>query len=281
MATTLPASADPRLRPKPHLYPGLKPWSLKHGIFYGPFATRRKGMSLGINLLPSDDKVCSFNCVYCQCGWTPGPPPDRERLRAACPDLDTVCRAFDEHFARLAAEGPRPDSIVFSGNGEPTLYPDFPAAMDALLAARDRHLPGVPVTLLTAGTELGDPAIRAAAARCENPTVKLDAGDARTARAIDIPMVKHYSVERLIGWLARMRPVVIQACYVRGVVDNTGDAAVAAWLAALARVRPRHVEVYSLDRVPPAKGLQQVPLPWLQALAARVRAAIGCSAEAY
>jgi wyosine [tRNA(Phe)-imidazoG37] synthetase (radical SAM superfamily) len=278
--TTLPASHVPRLRPRRELYPDLKPWDLKAGLFYGPFKTRRKGMSLGINLLPPEDKVCSFNCVYCQCGWTPGRPPSRDELRDACPDLDTVRQAFEEGFPRFVAEGNAPDSIVFSGNGEPTLYPDFPEAMELLLSARDRHLPGVPVTLLTDGTELGDPAIRAAAQRCDKPTVKLDAGDEATSRSVDIPMVKHYSVAKLLEWLGLMEPVTIQSCFVRGAVDNTTEAAMASWWTALERVQPAALEVYSLDRVPAAQRLEQVPLEWLQELAGRVTRDLGIPTEA-
>lgn len=277
---TLKASENPRLRPRRELYPALKPWTLPSGILYGPFPTRRKGMSLGVNLLPGGDKVCTFNCVYCQCGWTAGAPPDRAALRALCPDLATLAATFDADFPRLVAEGKRPDALVLSGNGEPTLYPEFPAAADLLLRARDRHLAGVPITLLTAGTELGDPAIRAAAARVDKPTVKLDAGDPATQRSVDVPLVP-FSVEALLGWLAQMPPVQLQACFVRGTVDNTTPAALDAWLAAVRRARPRGVEVYSLDRVPPARGLVQVPLADLQAIAARVRTEAGVPAEAY
>ncbi len=268
-----------RLGPQRALYPQLKPWTLPDGILYGPFATRRKGMSLGVNLLPPSEKVCSFNCVYCQCGWTPGKPPGPDELRRTCPSVATARETLDREFPRLRDVGRAPNSIVLSGNGEPTLYPDFPEAVEVLLAARDRHLPGIPITLLTDGTELGRPEIRAAALRVDHPTVKLDAGDEESLRRVDIPLVP-FSVATLLGWLREMPPVVLQACFVRGVVDNTTPAAVEAWAQAVVSVRPRRVEVYSLDRVPPARGLVKVPLADLERIAAGVRAA-GIQVETY
>lgn len=273
------ATAVERRQPGRDPYARFKPWTLPDGILYGPFATRRKGMSLGVNLLPPSEKVCSFNCVYCQCGWTPGKPPPAEELRRRCPDLPTVRETLDREFPRLRQAGRAPDSIVLSGNGEPTLYPDFPEAVEVLLAARDRHLPGIPITLLTDGTELGRPEIRAAALRVDHPTVKLDAGDEQSLRRVDIPLVP-FSVGTLLGWLREMPPVVLQACFVRGVVDNATPAAVEAWVAAALSVRPRRVEVYSLDRVPPARGLEKVSAEDLERIAERVRAA-GIPAEAY
>jgi wyosine [tRNA(Phe)-imidazoG37] synthetase (radical SAM superfamily) len=266
--------------PRTGEYAELKPWKLPEGILYGPFSTRRKGSALGVNLLPPGDKACTFNCAYCQCGWTPVEVFRSGEWKAKCPSLDTVRRALEEGFAGLQADGNAPDAIVVSGNGEPTLYPQFGEAVDLILAARDQWFPKTRTMVLTAGTELGSADIRRACDRLDERCVKLDAGDAKTLKKIDIPLVP-FTLEALVANCRKLRDVTIQSFFTRGAVDNTTEAALNSWLDRLDEIQPIEVQVYSLDRVPPAKGLKQVPRTELEAIAARASQRLGVPAHVF
>jgi wyosine [tRNA(Phe)-imidazoG37] synthetase (radical SAM superfamily) len=257
-------------------YADLKTWKLPGGLLYGPFPTRRKGRALGVNLLPPAEKVCTFNCVYCQCGWTAAAPAKMD-WEGKCPTLDEVREGLESGFSILKRGGNAPDAIVVSGNGEPTLYPKFEEAVDLVVAARDRHFPGVRTMVLTAGTELGRPEIRRACDRLDERCVKLDAGDPKTLRRIDIPLVP-FTLDDFVANCAKLRDVTIQSCFTRGAVDNTTRPALEAWLARLKEIRPVEIQVYSLDRVPPAKGLLKVPREDLETIAVEAAAVAGVPA---
>ena len=257
-------------------YPGLRPFELKGGILYGPIPSRRLGFSLGVNLLPLDVKVCTWDCLYCQCGWS-----DRgiDMLRVPedrFPTLATLETAFDEGFSKLAAEGRVPESITLSGNGEPTLHPRFEAAVDLLIRSRDRLLPEAKLSVLSNGERLGEPSVRAALDRLDLRCMKLDAGDPGT---IDRPLTP-FDPEAYLERLALLRDVTVQAFFMQGAVDNTREEAVAPWLERLGRLRPVSVHLYSLDRVPPARDLRKTAPGVLEAVAGRVRA-LGLSAEVF
>jgi wyosine [tRNA(Phe)-imidazoG37] synthetase (radical SAM superfamily) len=260
-------------------YAELKPWTLPEGLLYGPFPTRRKGRALGVNLLPPSEKVCTFNCVYCQCGWTPAAPAKMD-WEGKCPTTEDVARGLENGFSTLKRDGNLPDAIVVSGNGEPTLYPKFGEAVDLVLAARDRHFPGVRTMVLTAGTELGRPEVRRACDRLDERCVKLDAGDPRTLRRIDIPLVP-FTLDDLVANCAKLRDVSVQSFFTQGAVDNTTRPALDAWLARLKEIRPVEVQVYSLDRVPPAKGLRRVAREELLSIAREAESATGAPAHVY
>ncbi|MCC6741156.1 MAG: radical SAM protein [Planctomycetia bacterium] len=264
----------------PAEYAALKPWALPQGILYGPFPTRRKGRALGVNLLPPGDKACTFNCAYCQCGWTPVEVFRSGTWKESCPSLDEVRRGIEGGFAALQAEGNGPDAIVVSGNGEPTLYPWFEEAVELVLAARDQWFPKVRTMVLTAGTELGRPEIRRACDRLDERCVKLDAGDAKTLKKVDIPLVP-FSLEGLVANCAKLRDVTIQSFFTQGAVDNTTEPALAAWLDRLDEIGPVEVQVYSLDRVPAAKGLKRVPRAELEAIARRASQRLGVPAHVF
>ena len=256
-------------------YASLKPFALCDGILYGPIPTRRTGLSLGINLLPPGVKLCSFNCVYCQCGWSTIRPADVERKRLAYPSPGRIVEETETGFRALSARGVLPDTITLSGNGEPTLHPEFDRAVEAIVRSRDRFLPKARTNALSDGTELHRPEVVRGLRLLDERHMKLDAG----ARKVNLPLVPFDDVayaERL----ASLGDVVVQAFFCRGAVDNTGEAAVGAWLERVKRAQPRRVDLMSLDRVPAAEGLVRVPREDLEAIAARVRAA-GIPAEVY
>ncbi|MBI4576863.1 MAG: radical SAM protein [Planctomycetes bacterium] len=262
-------------------YPTLKPFALKPSVVYGPIATRRKGRSLGINLLPARWKVCNFNCVYCQLGWNPAPTVEGQTEGHPYPEPSAVREEVDRRFAELAASGDRPDTIVLSGNGEPTLYPAFPEAVEAVLGARDRHLRDIPVEVLTNGTRLADAEVSRALRRLDRVIVKLDAGTRRGQARVDLPVERDFDLDRLTDWAAATRGIIVQAMFLRGAVDNTGEAEVEAWIDRLARIHPRLTQIYSLDRIPPAPRLEQVPREALEAIARRARERTGLEVEVY
>lgn len=264
---------------EPH-YAEFKDWDLKPGVVYGPFRTRRQGNSLGINLLPPMRKHCTFNCVYCQCGWTREAVPTRPEDFADYPSLDRVRDEVSTRFGELLAEGNVPDAIILSGNGEPTLYPRLEEAIEVLVEMRDRWFPRARTGVLTAGTELGRAEVRRAVDRLDERMVKVDAGSDAMHYKVDLPLVE-FSLDALAGWTRLLRDFIVQSCFVRGRIDNTGDSAIADWVARVGGMRPKLVHVYSLDRTPPAPGLLKVDRASLDRIAARLSSATGIVAKVY
>lgn len=261
-------------------YPGMHAFDLKGGILYGPIPSRRLGFSLGVNILPLDVKVCTWDCLYCQCGWTDRSVDPTRVDPARFPSIQTLSGAFEEGFADLAGQGRTPESITLSGNGEPTLHPRFEEAVDALIRARDRHLPGARTSILSNGERLGEAGIRSALDRLDIRCLKLDAGDEKTGTLLDRPLTP-FDMKRYLENLKRLKRVTIQAFFAQGAVDNTRPEAVTAWLACLKEVRPAEVHLYSLDRIPPSQGLQKAPAGTLEAIARRVRDEVDVDAQVF
>jgi len=246
--------------------------SLYHDIIFGPVHSRRLGVSLGVNLLPVDSKLCSFDCIYCECGWNadhPGPRRfnPREAVRT---QLAAVLR-------RMAADGTPPDVVTFAGNGEPTLHPDFEAVIDDTLALRDELCPTARVSVLSNATQLHRGDVCRALLRVDNNILKLDSAFDATVRLMNHP-AGNYSVERTVELMQRFEGrMILQTMFLAGEVggrpiDNTAEEEVAAWLQLVARIRPSKVMVYSLDRDTPCRTLRKIPREELQRIAARVEA---------
>ena len=253
--------------------------SLYHDIIYGPVHSRRLGLSLGVNLLPTESKLCSFDCIYCECGWNAEHPGGRrfnarEEVR---PHLETALR-------NMAEAGTPPDVITFAGNGEPTLHPDFEGVIDDTLALRDRYCPAAKVSVLSNATQIHREAIRRALLRVDNNILKLDSAFDDTVRRIDNPQNPAYAVRDIVERMKRFEGrMILQTMFLRGTcdaapIDNTTEEEVSAWLQLVAEIRPRQVMVYSLDRDTPCPTLEKVSREELQGIAARVEAlGIPCS----
>ena len=247
---------------------------LKQEIIYGPVNSRRLGRSLGINLLPTGSKVCSFDCVYCQYGLTrvktlePGP--------AGFPPLGEVIAAVETALK----SGPDFDSFTFSGNGEPTLHPQWPEIVEAVRLLRDRYRPTVGLTLLSNSSTVTRSAVRATLTRLEVPIMKLDAGDEATLTAINRP-AKGICLEAIVEALAQIPSLTIQSLMVQGAMTNSAGPAFENWVSALARLKPVQVQIYSTDRPVPEAGIERVPPERLQQIAARVVAHTGLDVRAY
>ena len=246
--------------------------SLYHDIIFGPVHSRRLGLSLGVNLLPVEQKLCSFDCIYCECGWNADHPgPRRFNARS------DVRRQLEIVLRRMTADAAPPDVITFAGNGEPTLHPDFEAVVDDTLALRDTLCPAARVSVLSNATQIGRDDVRRALLRVDDNILKLDSAFDATVRRMNDP-AGDYSVARTVERMKRFEGrMILQTMFLAGEVggmpiDNTSDEEVSAWLHLVDEIRPSKVMVYSLDRDTPCRTLRKIPREELQRIAARVEA---------
>lgn len=254
---------------------------LFHDIVFGPVMSRRLGVSLGINLLPPDKKVCSFNCIYCECGWTDSIPGKNTNFYS----LTEVYHALEERFRELHDEHVVPDAITFAGNGEPTLYPEFGKIMEEIISLRGIYLPGAKITVLSNATTLDDPEVFSALLQADKSIMKLDAGNDALQFLINQPLIP-YSREDIIRNLMKFKgEVIVQSLFLKGEykgksVDNTGDNVILSWIEELKRINPQYVMIYPIARETPARGLLKVPLPELEYIAGKIENA-GIKARVY
>ena len=254
---------------------------LWESIAFGPIHSRRLGHSLGINLMPVDEKICTFNCLYCECGWTL-----EKNLNARAPyPLETVMEAIEHKLAECACIGTPVDGITFSGNGEPTLYPWFDQVIDRLLQLRDQFYPHAVITCLSNATQLCRPEIVEALKRIENPMLKLDAGSQEMLDIVNAPIVP-VDIEQVTDQLCSFNGnLVIQTMFLSGeqdgkVFDNSVEPEWSQWLARIRRIRPKRIVIYSLDRETPALQLHKFDKPYLDGIVKKLREE-GFNAAAY
>ncbi len=242
-------------------------------IIFGPIHSRRLGLSLGINLLPQDSKLCNFECIYCECGWRDGAGTAPRFNRR-----EDVCRLLEAKLCEMSAAGTPPDVITFAGNGEPTMHPQFEEIIDDVIALRDAICPATKVSVLSNATMIGRESVRRALMKVDNNILKLDSAFDETVRQICNP-VPGYSVARTVENMKLFKGrLVIQTMFLRGQylghqVDNTTAREVSAWLTLLNEIRPERVMIYTIDRATPVDTLQKVTLDELNLIAGQVRAA--------
>ena len=220
-------------------------------IVFGPIFSRRLGSSLGVNLLPSKGKLCNFDCVYCECGWNKDGKGDGK-----FPRLSEIEKALEEKMSRAAAEGTPVDSITFSGNGEPTMHPDFPEVIDVTLRLRDRYFPDAKVSVLSNATLIGRKAVADALMKVDNPILKIDASSDELIRKINKP-VGSYSLSEVVENLMKFDGrFVLQTMFLRSPeFDTASHEALGAWMDIVRKLRPREIMVYTIDRETPDKSL--------------------------
>lgn len=245
---------------------------LFQSIIYGPIHSRRLGTSLGVELMPLDHKLCSFNCVYCECGWnTPVSHPKlptREQVREA---LEAKLK---EIVNSTCPNGTCLDVITFSGNGEPTLHPDFLGIIQDTIALRDRYCPNAKVSVLSNSTQLGRPEVVQALRLCDNRILKLDAGTDTMMRRIDLPVNTNLTVKQIVRWLAQFNgDFTLQTCFLRGehngeIIDNTTDEELTAWYRAVETLRPKQIMIYVIDRKTPEEHLSKISREQMESIAA-------------
>lgn len=220
-------------------------------IVFGPIFSRRLGSSLGVNLLPSKGKLCNFDCIYCECGWNKDGISDK-----VFPEISDVEKALEMKMSKAASEGVPVDSITFSGNGEPTMHPDFPQIIDITLRLRDRYFPHAKVSVLSNATLIGRKAVAEALMKVDNPILKLDGSDDGLVMKMNKP-VGHYSVDEVVDGLKAFRGnFVLQTMFLRSAdVDTASPEALSRWMDIVREVRPREIMVYTIDRETPDKTL--------------------------
>jgi wyosine [tRNA(Phe)-imidazoG37] synthetase (radical SAM superfamily) len=240
---------------------------LKHKITYGPVPSRRLGRSLGINLLPPGRKVCSFDCQYCQYGFAQAVA----ELSPGSHTFSTPTEVQDAVEAALAGLAEPPRWLTFSGNGEPTLYPYFPEIVERILALRDRVVPGARTAILSNSTQVGHSEIREALARLDARIMKLDAGTQAGFERYNQP-ASGLRVDTIVDGLIRLGNLTLQSLFTGGPSGNLDRTEVEGWLAAVAKIRPVMVQLYTLDRESPNQGLLRARSEQLQDLQERLLA---------
>ena len=224
---------------------------------FGPVHSRRLGVSLGINLLPEDGKVCSFDCIYCECGYNAD-----HRTKKLLPTREEVRTVLEEKLRDMQANGPAPDVLTFAGNGEPTAHPHFPEIIEDTLALRNAYFPQAQVSVLSNATFIHRPAVFAALNKVDNNILKLDTVDEDYIRLLDRPNGT-YSVTEIIDRMKQfIGNCIIQTMFLKGIyqgkeVDNTSDRYVLPWLEAVKKIAPRQVMIYTIDRETPEHNLQK------------------------
>lgn len=249
---------------------------LFHSSVFGPIHSRRLGVSLGINLMPNDGKVCSFDCLYCEAGYNA-----QGSGTTGISTREEIYNALDAKLSAMHAAGDPLDVITFSGNGEPTLAPDFPGVIDDTIALRDKYYPDAKVSVLTNSTRIFDPKVAEALKKVDNNILKLDSAIEETMRVIDRPNSREFTVDRVVEGLRQFEGSgIIQTMMLRGehdgvAIDNTTDREVAALIDAYNAIKPREIMLYSLDRSTPEEMLRKVPIDELRAIGERIAAATG------
>jgi len=241
---------------------------LFHEIAYGPIHSRRLGVSLGMEIMPLDHKLCTFNCVYCECGWN-------ERVsHPVLPTREEIRHALEHKLQSLLREQISPDVITFSGNGEPTLHPDFLGIIQDTCLLRDTYCPKAKVSVLSNSTQLGRAEVVQALRICDNRILKLDAATDSMMRRIDLPVNEQLEVATILRWLKQFEgDFTLQTCFLRGahdgeVIDNTTEKELSAWYEAVRLLRPKQIMIYVIDRKTPEEQLEKIPRDEMERIAA-------------
>ena len=244
---------------------------------FGPVHSRRLGISLGINLMPSDGKVCTFDCIYCECGLNHEHRPTLPR-----PTRKEVADALEAKLKEMSQEGALPDVLTFAGNGEPTAHPSFAEIIDDTIAIRNRYCPRAKVSVLSNATMIGRKDVREALMKVENNIQKLDTVSIDYIRRVDRPTSRAYNVEKVVENLKLFNGhVIIQTMFLHGRgADNTSEVYVGPWIKALKKIAPESVMIYTIDRETPFEGLIKASREELNAIRNLVIAeGIPCSAS--
>jgi len=246
---------------------------LFHEIVFGPLHSRRMGSSLGMNLLPYDGKLCSFDCIYCECGYNKD-----FKTKTKLPSRDNVKAALEDKLIQLKKEGTHIDVITFAGNGEPTMHPQFEGIIDDTIELRDKYFPATKISVLSNAMHITKKSVFEALKKVDNNILKLDSVNIDTVRLIDRPNSPSYSIEKQIELFKKFEGnFIMQTMFVKGshngkIVDNTTEDEISGWLEAIKATNPREVMIYTIDRETPEKNLEKVPVEELKKIGSRVEA---------
>lgn len=248
---------------------------------FGPVHSRRLGISLGVNLQPGDGKACTFDCIYCECGFNKDFVPKSHR-----PSREAVAEALENKLREMQAEGVTPDVLTFAGNGEPTAHPQFLGIIEDTVRIRDKYFPNAKVSVLSNATMIGREDVRKALMMVDNNILKLDTVSPEYIKLVDRPVQPSYDVRQVVDNMKLFNGhCIVQTMFMKGEtngvsVDNTGEEYVQPWLEAVKSIAPQQVMIYTIDRETPDKGLQKATHEELDAIRDRVTAAgIPCTAS--
>ncbi len=249
-------------------------------IIFGPIKSRRLGISLGINLLPTHKKHCTFNCVYCECGWTPPADPI-----VTFPTRKEIKAALKEKLSSMKEKESLLDSITYAGNGEPTIHPHFAGIIDDTIKLRDQYYPDAKISVLTNASKLSYPGVAEALMKIEQPILKLDAGTQETFEALNKPRINITLNDILENLQMFKGKAIIQTLFVKGTfdgkrIDKTTEEEVEAWLALIEKLQPSLVMIYPIARATPVDTLEKINQEDLSSIADRVEK-LGISTEVF
>ena len=221
---------------------------------YGPVHSRRLGLSLGINLLPGDGKICNFDCLYCEIGFNKD-----GFTRSKHPARELVSKELERQLIMMHDAGQQPDVLTFAGNGEPTSHPHFAEIIDDTIRLRDKWCPKAKISVLSNATFTGRPAVREALMKVDNNILKLDTVDNDYIKKVNRPLQPSYDVNKIIDNLKFFNGhVIVQTMFMKGDgTDNTSDEYVLPWLKAVGEIKPESVMIYTIDRETPDRDLRK------------------------
>ena len=253
---------------------------LQKGFIYGPVNSRRLGSSLGLNLSPRNQKLCSLNCIYCQYGLkAPKTYSIDSTVDYGAPSAADIEKAL---LAALSSLPEQVNYITFSGNGEPTLHPDFPEIVDIVMGIRDKYAPHSKLAILTNSTTINNPSIAEALLKMEMPILKLDAGSKELFKIINRP-AKGVEFDDIVNGLVNFdhSNLIIQALIMGGPDLNASEENIVKWSNLLSKIKPREVQIYSLDRPPAKMDVIKLPFEELQRIAAHASELSGIKVVPY
>lgn len=240
-------------------------------IVFGPIISRRLGISLGMNLLPYDGKLCSFDCIYCECGYNKD-----FRTKTKLPNKENVKAALDDKLYRMRENDEKLDVITFAGNGEPTIHPQFAEIIDDTIELRNKYFPNAKISVLTNAMHLDKEEVFEALKKIENNILKLDSAFIETIKVMDRPNAPSYNVEKQIALFKRFDGnFILQTMFLKGMhegkpIDNTTEEEVSAWLEVIKETQPREVMIYTIDRETPSKTIEKISIEKLKEIGQRV-----------
>jgi wyosine [tRNA(Phe)-imidazoG37] synthetase (radical SAM superfamily) len=241
-------------------------------IIFGPVKSRRLGVSLGINLLPTKRKICNFNCIYCECGWT----QDITKALSRLPDRAEVFNALDQKLSELKKNKLAPDVITYAGNGEPTLHPEFPGIIDDSIFLRNKYFQKTKIAVLSNSTTIADPLIKEALLKVDMNILKLDSAFDSTIEKHNQPRMKIKAEDIIKNLISFNGKVIVQTLFLRGTykgkeIDNTTPEEIEAWVNAIGRIMPSEVMIYTISRdTPESASLRKIPVQELKRIAEKV-----------
>lgn len=243
-------------------------------IVFGPVKSRRLGVSLGMNLLPRDGKVCSFDCIYCECGLN-----DERKTSTRLPSREETKKELEATLLSMQKQGMAPDVITFAGNGEPTMHPQFPGIIDDTIELRDHYFPKAKIAVLSNATMVRKQSVYDALLKVDDNILKLDSVLDSRIQQLNAPYSSSFTYAWLLEQLCRFNGnLVIQTMFLSGEykgepVSNMTEEELSGWIEALKTIKPRQVMIYTIERETPVKGLKKATREELDSIADRARQA--------